>query len=267
VGLFVFPDGLMVNFASFLAGLQAHLPANRFLPLWGGAAADNLAMSQTYQYCDDEVVSDGVAYALLSGDAQPASAVSNGYVPIGGERMVTRSKGNVIYEIDGRPILEVLQEYLPDYSLAEDWRNYAITFALCFRAPSYMKEEEYIFRAVPSVNQVDGSATVQTEVQEGMSIWMSSRDKKKTTAGLDLIADHINQELGGKHPELVFHFDCCARGKLMFRDQEKLQLLKRLRQAVGADVPWAGFHTFGEIGPVGKHNCYHNYTAVVLVLG
>jgi hypothetical protein len=267
VGLFVFPDGLMVNFASFLAGLQAHLPANRFLPLWGGAAADNLAMSQTYQYCDDEVVSDGVAYALLSGDAQPASAVSNGYVPIGGERMVTRSKGNVIYEIDGRPILEALQEYLPDYSLAEDWRNYAITFALCFRAPSYMKEEEYIFRAVPSVNQVDGSATVQTEVQEGMSIWMSSRDKKKTTAGLDLIADHINQELGGKHPELVFHFDCCARGKLMFRDQEKLQLLKRLRQAVGADVPWAGFHTFGEIGPVGKHNCYHNYTAVVLVLG
>ena len=88
-----------------------------------------------------------------------------------------------------------------------------------------------------------------------------------TFAGLDLIADHINQELGGKHPELVFHFDCCARGKLMFRDQEKLQLLKRLRQAVGADVPWAGFHTFGEIGPVGKHNCNHNYTAVVLVLG
>ena len=28
----------------------------------------------------------------------------------------------------------------------------------------------------------------------------------------------------------------------------------------------AGFHTYGEIGPVGKHNCYHNYTAVVLAL-
>ena len=266
VGLFVFPDGIMVNFAAFLTGLQADLPADLSLPLWGGAAADNLAMSQTYQYCDDEVVSDGVAYALLSGEAQAASAVSNGYVPIGGERTVTRSKGNVIYEIDGKPVLEVLQEYLSDGALAEDWQSYAITFALSFRAPSYMEDEDYIFRAVPSVNPADGSATVQTEVQEGTSVWMSSRDKKKTAAGLDLMADHIHQQLGGNHPELVFHFDCCARGKLMFRDQEKLQLLKRLRQAVGPDVPWMGFYTFGEIGPMGEYNCYHNYTAVVLAL-
>ena len=52
----------------------------------------------------------------------------------------------------------------------------------------------------------------------------------------------------------------------MFRDQEKLQILRRFRQAVGPDIPWAGFYTSGEIGPVSKHNCYHNYTAVVLAL-
>ena len=28
---------------------------------------------------------------------------------------------------------------------------------------------------------------------------------------------------------------------LLFREQEKVQLLKRLRQSVGPDVPWAGF--------------------------
>jgi hypothetical protein len=266
VGLFVFPDGIMVDFAAFLDGMQTHLPTDRFLPLWGGAAADNVAMSQTYQYCNDEVASDGVAYVLLSGEAQPASAVANGYVPIGGERMVTHSKGNVIYEIDEKPALQVLQEYLPDFALAEDWRDYAITFALSFRAPSYMGGEEYIFRAVPSVNGADGSLIVQTEVQEGTSVWMSSRDKKKTMAGLDRMAQQIKQELGGSQPKLVFHFDCTARGKIMFREQEKLQLLKRFRQAVGPEVPWAGFHTYGEIGPVGKHNCYHNYTAVVLAL-
>jgi hypothetical protein len=195
-----------------------------------------------------------------------ASAVGNGYVPIGGERTVTRSQGNVIYEIDGKPALEVLQEYLPDRALAEDWRSYAITFALCFKAPSYMKDDEYIFRAVPSVNATDGSVTVQTEVQEGTRVWMSSRDKEKTTVGLDRMADQIKQELGGNQPKLVFHFDCCARGKIMFRDQEKLQLLRWLRQSLGPEAPWAGFHTFGEIGPVGKHNCYHNFTAVVLAL-
>jgi len=62
-------------------------------------------------------------------------------------------------------------------------------------------------------------------------------------------------------------FDCVSRGKLTFRDQEKLQLLRQSRQAVGPEAQWAGFYTFGEIGPVDKHNCYHNCTPVVLALG
>src|ERR687886_177256 len=143
VGLFVFPDGTTVNLDDFFAGLEGGLSSDQFLPLWGGGAGDNLALVQTYQYCDDEIASDGVAYALLSGEAQPASAVGIGYIPIGGERTVTRSQGNVIYEIDGKPTLEVLQEYVPDSALAENWQQYAITFALCFRAPSYIKDEEY----------------------------------------------------------------------------------------------------------------------------
>ena len=223
-------------------------------------------MVQTYQYCDDEIVSDGVAYALLSGEVQPASAIGIGYLPIGAERKVTRSQGNVIYEIDGKPTVEVLQEYLPDSALADDWRRYAISCVLCLRAPSYMKDEEYVVRTILSLDATDGSAIVQTEVQEGTSIWMTSRDQEKLTAELDRMAEQIKKELGGNQPKLVLHFDCVSRGKLMFRDQEKLQLLRQFRQAVGPEAPWAGFYTFGEIGPVGKHNCYHNYTAVVLAL-
>jgi hypothetical protein len=266
VGLFVFPDGTTVNFDHFFAGLEGNLSSEQFLPLWGGGAGDNLALVQTYQYCDDEVVSDGVAYALLSGEAQPASTIGIGYIPIGGERTVTRSRGNVIYEIDGKPALEVLQEYLPDRALADDWGRYVTTFGLCFRAPSYIKDEEYIFRGINSVNKADGSVSLQTEVQEGTSVWMSSRDKETITTGLDRMADQIKEELGGNQPKLVFHFDCCSRGKVMLRDQEKLQILRQFRQAVGPEVPWAGFYTYGEIGPVGKHNCYHTYTAVVLAL-
>jgi hypothetical protein len=267
VGLFIFPDGTTVNFDHFFAGLEGDLSSDQFLPLWGGGAGDNLALVQTYQYCDDEIVSDGVAYALLSGEVQPASAIGIGYLPIGGERKVTRSQGNVIYEIDGKPTVEVLQEYLPDSALADDWRRYAISCVLCLRAPSYMKDEEYVVRTILSLDATDGSAIVQTEVQEGTSIWMTSRDQEKLTAELDRMAEQIKKELGGNQPKLVLHFDCVSRGKLMFRDQEKLQLLRQFRQAVGPEVPWAGFYTFGEIGPVGKHNCYHNYTAVVLALG
>src|SRR3712207_3482925 len=62
VSLFVFPDGITVNFDHFLAGLEGSLSNEQFLPIWGGGAGDNFAMIQTYQYCDDEVASDGVAY-------------------------------------------------------------------------------------------------------------------------------------------------------------------------------------------------------------
>jgi len=267
VGLFVFPDGTTVNFNEFFAGLEENLSSDRFLPIWGGGASDNFALVQTYQYCDGEIVSDGVAYTLLSAEVLPAWAIDVGYIPIGSERTVTRSQGNVIYEIDGKPALEVFQEYLPDPALAENWgAHLANTFALCFRAPSYIKGEDYIFRAVLSMNKAEGSLTLATEVQEGASVWFSSRNQEKVTTGLDLMATQIKQQLGDTQPKLVFHFDCTARGKIMFRDQEKLRNLRRFRQAVGPEVPWAGFYTFGEIGPVSQHNCYHNYTAVVLAL-
>jgi hypothetical protein len=270
IGLFVFPDGVSLSLEHFFAGLEGTLSSERFLPMWGGGAGNNYIFGEpTYQYCDDEVVSDGVSYALLSGKAQASWALSHSLIPIGGERKVTRSQGNVIYEIDGKPATEVLNEYLPEGALADerDWSRYAYSLALTSKAPSYMKDEEYIVRGVPQLNLTDGSVTVQTEVTEGTSVWFSSRDKEKITAGLDRMAAQIKEQLGGAQPKLVFQFECSTRGKLMFREQEKLQLLKRLRQSVDPDVPWAGFYTEGrELGPVEKHNDPHLLTSVVLAL-
>jgi hypothetical protein len=269
IGVFVFPDGRMDNLEHFFAGLEGNLPSDRFLPLWGGGANTSInGEGPTYQYCDDEVISGGVSYALLSGKARASWAISHTLIPIGGERIVTRSQGNVIYEIDGKPAVEVLKEYLPEQALVEDrdWMHYAVSLALCFEAPSYMKDEDYVVRGVPGVRMADGSITVQTEVPEGTSVWFSSRDKGKMTTGLDRMADQIKEQLGGEEPKLVFQFECATRGKMMLREQEKLQLLKTFRQSVDPDVPWAGYYTWGEIGTVEEHNLRHLYTSVVLAL-
>jgi hypothetical protein len=272
IGLFVFPDGRIDNLEQFFAGVEENLPSERFLPMWGGGASNTITLAveaPTYQYCDDEVVSDGVSYALLSGKAQASWAMSHSVIPIGGERKVTRGQGNVIYEIDGKPAVEVLKEYLPEGTLVEDrdWFRYAISLALCFRAPSYMKDEEYVVRGVPYVRMADGSIIVQgTEVQEGTSVWFSSRDKEKLATGLERMAAHIEDQLGGEKPKLVFQFECATRGKMMLRDQEKLHFLRQFRQSVDPDVPWAGYYTWGEIGPVEEHNLRHLYTSVVLAL-
>jgi hypothetical protein len=275
IGLFVFPDGRLDfevgtdNLDNFFAGLEENLPSERFLPLWGGGANDSFDVEGSYyQYCDSEVISGGVSYALLSGKAQAGWAISHGCIPIGGERKVTRSKGNVIYEIDGKPAVDVLKEYLPEHALTDDrdWMRYAISLALCFRAPSYMKDEEYVVRGVPAVKMDDGSITVQTEVSEGTSVWFSSRDKEKITTGFDRMAQQIKEQLGGEKPKLVFQFECATRGKMMFREQEKLQVLERFRQSLDPVAPWVGFYTAGEIGPVEEHNLRHLYTSVVLAL-
>jgi hypothetical protein len=277
IGLFVFPDGLkdfvvptqnLVD--NFFGGLEGNLPSERFLPMWGGGANtnfDNMALP-SYQYCDDEVITDGVSYALLSGKARAGWAISHACIPIGGERIVTRSKGNIIYEIDGKPAMEVFEEYLPEGALTHDrdWFRYVISLSLCFRAPSYMKDEEYVVRGMPAVSMADGSITVQTEVPEGTSVWLSSRDKEKVSNGFDRMATQIKGQLGGEKPKLVFQFECATRGKLLFRDQEKLELLKRFRQSLDPEAPWAGFYTVGEIGPVEEHNLRHLYTSVVLAL-
>jgi hypothetical protein len=277
IGLFVFPDGLkdfivptnnLVD--NFFAGLEGNLPSERFLPMWGGGANVNINnwVPPTYQYCDDEVITDGVSYALLSGKAQAGWAISHACIPIGGERIVTRSKGNIIYEIDGKRAMEVFEEYLPEGALTHDrdWMRYVISLSLCFRAPSYMKDEEYVVRGMPAVSMADGSITVQTEVKEGTSVWLSSRDKEKVSNGFDRMAAQIKNQLDGEKPKLVFQFECATRGKMMFRDQEKLQLQKRFRQSLDPDAPWVGFYTVGEIGPVEEHNLRHLYTSVVLAL-
>jgi hypothetical protein len=277
IGLFVFPDGVKDFIVptnnlidNFFAGLEENLPSDRFLPLWGGGAGNNFSnfASPTYQYCDDEVITDGVSYALLSGKAQAGWAISHACIPIGGERIVTRSKGNIIYEIDGKPAMEVFEEYLPEGALTDDrdWARYAISLALCFRAPSYIKDEEYVVRGMPAVSMADGSITVQAEVSEGTSVWLSSRDKEKIATGFDRMSAQIKDQLGDEKPKLVFQFECGTRGKAMFRDQEKLQLLNRFRQSLDPDAPWMGFYTVGEIGPVEEHNLRHLYTSVVLAL-
>ena len=269
LGLFVFPDGLIDYLDNFFAGLEGDIPSDRFLPLWGGGAGNNFNLGEpTYQYCDDEVISGGVSYALLSGKARASWAISHALVPIGSARTVTRSQGNVIYEIDDKPALEVLKEYLPDPAFVEDrdWMRRAIALALTSKAPSYMKDEEYVVRGVPAVRMADGSIIVQTEVPEGTSVWFSSRDKEKIATRFERMAQQINEQLGDEKPKLVFQFECLTRGKFLFREQEKLQLLKRFRRSVGPDVPWVGFYTVGEIGPVEEHNDIHRFASVVLAL-
>lgn len=267
LALFLFPDGIAVNFDRLVAGLEQQLQSDQLLPVVGGTAADNMEGRRTFQYYDDQVVSDGVAWALLSGGTEIAWAANHGCVPVGVAYKVTRCEENVIFEIDGRPAVEILKDYLTDDEL-EDWAKTIMTFSFGLEAPGHMKGyDEYVIRGlVGGIDDSTGSITIPAEVPEGTSIWITRRDYEKLAKGVDRAAQEIKTKLGDKPARMVFQFDCAGRGKAFLREPQKLQLLERLQGPIGSDVPWLGFYTFGEIAPVGGRNCFHNYTVVLTAL-
>lgn len=260
--LFLFTDGISLNFDRLVAGIETQLK----LPVLGGAAGSDAEMRETFQYCDDQVISDGVVATMISGDCQITWALNHGCVPIGSERKVTRAVGNVIYEIDHKPVFEVLREYLSDEEI-EAWDRTIVAFCFGLKAPDYAQEQdEFVIRYLPTKDDEAQSVTLQTEVVEGSSIWITRRDPEKVSQGIDTIAAQLKQQLSDRPAKLIFQFDCYGRGKSLFSEQQKLSLEQNLQQQIGTTLPWIGFYTHGEIAPLQARNAFHNYTLVLAAI-
>ena len=267
IACFLFVDGLIFDFDPFRAAFEQALQREAPLPLFGGLAADNWATRKTFQYHNDEIFSQGLSCVLLSGRGQVAWGVSHGCVPIGTKRTITRSKGNVIYEIDGMPALEALKDYVEEGSESQ-WNKMTLNLCLGFKTPEHLKEEygEFIVRYMMDKNDQEGSVTIQSDVTDGTELWIVRRDKDLIREGMQTISRQIRDMTGKEKPKLVMQFEFMGRGKVVFREQEKIDLLRSLQEDIGGDLPWIGFYTYGEIGPISSYNCIHNFTAVVAAI-
>ncbi len=267
LGIITFSDGLTFNFNKFLDGLEGSLSSDKYIPIFGGTSADNWEMKKTFQYYNDQVLSDATVAILMSGSLKLAWAVNHGCVPIGTKRKITKSDGNIIYEIDNQPVLEILKEYLLEDEI-DNWNSTVVNLSWGFKAPTTLAEQydEYIVRFMPAKDDNTGSITIPTEVVDGTDIWMTRRDQSKISNGLSKIADTVKSQMGDNKPKIVFNFDCAGRGKMIFREQQKLELLDSLQNKISTTVPWIGLYTYGEIGPVAQRNNFHNYTLVLLAL-
>ncbi len=264
IACFILADGLSMNFDPFLASFEKSISADNPLPLFGGLAADNWTSKRTYQYHNDEVFSDGISCVIMSGKGDIAWGINHGCVPIGTERTITRCKGNIIYEIDGVPVLQALSEYLND-DWKTEWNKASLNLCLGFKTPENIRQyyNDYIIRYMMGKNDTEGYVTIQSEVAEGTSLWIVRRDKELIDMGLQAISKQIKGKTETERPKFILHFECVGRGKVVFREREKIELLNKLQHDIGRAIPWMGFYTYGEIGPIRQHNCFHNFTAVV----
>jgi hypothetical protein len=262
--LFVLAD-VTLNFDHFRQGFEDTAKLRSPLPMIGGTAADNWQMKETFQYSDDDAFTDGVSAALLSGKGSIGVEVNHGCMPIGHERTITRCEGNVIYEIDGKPAIKVLEEYLGEDEVKNFYTKTISYLCLGFKAPQAIagSYDEYVIRFIPHKDDATGSITIQTSVEPGTKVWMTRRDAEKMHKGVEQLGEKLRARLGGAKPKAVFHFDCASRGRLMFSEDEKRSFVRRMQELVGRDIPWIGFYTSGEIAPVEGKNYFHNFTAAV----
>ncbi|GAC1351023.1 MAG: FIST C-terminal domain-containing protein [Polyangiales bacterium] len=263
--LFLFTDGIAFNFDKFSVGLWETLKPERFIPLLGGLAGENFTFDKTYQYCDDEVFTGGLACAVLTGDARLAWAVNHGCKAIGTEHTITKASGNVIQEIDGKPAVEAVIPYMLDDEQG-NWTRAVVNLSVGVKAPAHLKEhEEYLCRTILDMMQSKsktGAMALLTEFQEGTKIHILRRDADRLAAGVQHVVKMLKAQLGDHKPKLCFQFDCSGRGKFLLPEEKKLENMSALQDAVGPTAPWMGFYCYGEIGPLGQNNCVHNLTVV-----
>ena len=261
---FVFADGLSFDFDPFSRVFEKELDAEVRLPLFGGLSADNGTTKRTYQYHDDQVISQGISSVLMSGAGMVVSGISHGCIPIGTKHTITRSKGNIIYEIDGIRALDALRDYVEE-DWKEQWNKVSLNLCLGFKTPECIKKDygDYVVRYMVKKNDEEGYVKIQSDVEDGDEFWIVRRDKELIRNGLQVISRQIKERSGTRTPKFVLQFECMGRGKVVFREQEKTELIRSLQEQIGENVPWIGFYTYGEIGPVSGYNCIHNFTAVV----
>jgi hypothetical protein len=264
--LVLLTDGLTTNSSSLRDGIASTFSLFFKKKVFGGGAGDDLSMKKTYQIFNGKFYSNAVSVFSIGGTFKIAYAVNHGISPIGEEHIVTKAKDNIIYEIDGKKALDVLDKYRLDDEI-DDWGKASAGLAVAFKAPKNVSEsyDEYLVRFMIQPNE-DGSLLISANATEGDSVWITRRDLDKIDSGIIAISDRVNTQLKGKKPFAVLNFDCAGRGRMIMEESRKMKNLRYLQNGLGKNVPWTGVYTFGEFAPINKTNEFHSYTNVILAL-
>ncbi len=266
IALFCLTDGLSTYFEQLREGFEATLNLKKFVPLLGGLAGDSFEFKKTYQYFNDEVLTDSTVAALMTGQGEVAVSVGHGACTVGEELEITKSDEKVIYEINGKPALRFWQDYLDIKEIGSDWGKTAMLLTMGFQVPG-QKSGDYILRFTPNADSKNNSVVLNNEIPRGQTKFrMMRRDVEKVAKGNQEMVEGLKAQIGKNKPHLVMVFDCGARGKLFVPEDEKNRMLAQMKDDLGIEVPWIGFHSFGEIGPVGGKNAVHNHSAVLVAI-
>ena len=181
--------------------------------------------------------------------------------------IVTKSENNIIYEINGKPALDVIFDY-STIDESSNWGVVSINMCLAIKSPQEFRDQydEYLIRFMVTCDTEKRSIGMSANIQEGTEVWIARRSLDKIDEGVISLATSVKNNLKNRRPLYIFHFDCGGRGRVIMDEDHKMRNLRFMQREVGESIPWSGFYTYGEIAPVANENCFHSYTAVLFYL-
>jgi hypothetical protein len=240
-GILVISDGLSVNGSDLARGLNSRLPPH--VAVTGGLAADGARFRKTWVVNGRRRESGIITAAGFYGDHVGFGCGSRGGWDVFGiERLVTRSRGNVLYEIDGEPALALYRRYLG--KLASQLPASALLFPLGLRRDREQKRK--VVRTILAIDENDGSMTFAGDVPEGSKV-------RLMRANMDRLVDGAAEAAGlakGKEtsPVLGIAISCVGR-RLVMGDRIEEEV-EAVQEGLPSGSKLIGFYSYGELSPL-----------------
>jgi hypothetical protein len=257
--VFVISDGLNVNGSELVAGLTANLPEG--VTITGGLSGDGDRFEETFVLAGGDPEQEVVAALGLYGDVTVGFASLGGWDPFGPERLVTRSSGNVVYELDGRSALALYKEYLGEH--AEGLPATGLLFPLTVRVRD---DDTPVVRTILAVDEDDQSLTFAGDVPEGSYARLMMANFDRLVDGAAGAARTSIQAVGDRAPDLAVLISCVGR-KMVLRQRVEEEV-EAVRAIFGDDTVLTGFYSYGEISPFTPNaRCeLHNQTMTITAI-
>lgn len=258
----VISDGLNVNGTLLVKGINDNLPPH--VSVTGGLVGDGVDFKQTAVGRDGPGLSHKVVLLGFYGPALKVGYGSQGgWDAVGGEYTITKSKGNVVYELDGKSALSLYKEHLGDK--ASGLPGTGLLFPLQLH-PGKGDDTEVV-RTLLACNEAEGSVTFAGDMPEGAKVKFMQADIGKLIRGASIAGNISMDHIGQAQPQLALLVSCVGR-KLVLKERVGEEV-KAVRALIGDKTPLAGFYSYGELCPskTSENRCLlHNQTMTITVL-
>jgi hypothetical protein len=260
VHVMVFSDGQRVNGTQLIRGFNDTLPKN--VSVTGGLAGDGADFKKTLIGLDDAGLEGVIVAVGFYGNSLKVGYGSlGGWDPFGLERTITKSKNNILYELDGQPALKLYKEYLGDQ--AKGLPSTGLLFPLRLRVQNNGKEAEVV-RTILGVNEADQSMTFAGDMPEGTPTMLMKANFEHLIDGASGAGSMSVESLGSGKAELAILISCVGR-KLVLKERVEEEI-EAVRGPVGAGAAIVGFYSYGELCPIAatEKQCeLHNQTMTI----